>query len=63
MTASSNRIYGVGLALDYARMAFEDDPRPARQKIEQSIEALNRSSRISAPTSWICGRASSTVRT
>jgi two-component system sensor histidine kinase DevS len=34
-------IYGVGLALDYARMAIEDEPRLARQKIDQSIEALN----------------------
>lgn len=34
-------IYGVGLALDYARMALEDDPIQAREKIEQSIEALN----------------------
>ena len=34
-------IYGVGLALDYARMAIEDDPKQARAKIEQSIEALN----------------------
>ena len=34
-------IYGVGLALDYARLALEDDPRQARQKIEQSIDALN----------------------
>jgi signal transduction histidine kinase len=34
-------IYGVGLALDYARMAIEDDPKQARFKIEQSIDALN----------------------
>ncbi len=34
-------IYGVGLALDYARMAIDQDPKQARQKIEQSIEALN----------------------
>jgi signal transduction histidine kinase len=34
-------IYGVGLALDYARMALEDDPKQSYQKIEQSIEALN----------------------
>ncbi len=34
-------IYGVGLALDYARVAIEEEPRLARQKIEQSIEALN----------------------
>jgi two-component system sensor histidine kinase DevS len=34
-------IYGVGLALDYARMAIDEDPMQARAKIEQSIEALN----------------------
>jgi two-component system sensor histidine kinase DevS len=34
-------IYGVGLALDYARMAMDEDPKQARAKIEQSIEALN----------------------
>ena len=34
-------IYGVGLALDYARIALDEDPRLSRQKIEQSIEALN----------------------
>ena len=34
-------IYGVGLALDYARLAIDDDPGQTCQKIEQSIEALN----------------------
>jgi len=34
-------IYGVGLALDYARIALDEDTQTARQKIEQSIEALN----------------------
>ncbi len=34
-------IYGVGLALDFARMALQDDPEQARAKIEQSIAALN----------------------
>ncbi|MEW5872817.1 MAG: GAF domain-containing sensor histidine kinase [Chloroflexota bacterium] len=34
-------IYGVGLALDYVRMAFDEDSEQARQKIEQSIDALN----------------------
>ena len=38
-------IYGVGLVLDYARMAIEDEPHLARHKIEQSIEALNSSIR------------------
>jgi signal transduction histidine kinase len=34
-------IYCVGLALDYARMSIDEEPQQARQKIEQSIEALN----------------------
>ena len=34
-------IYGVGLALDYAQSAVEEDPRMARLKIEQAIEGLN----------------------
>jgi signal transduction histidine kinase len=34
-------IYGVGLALDYARMAIMDDPADAHDKIEQAIEGLN----------------------
>ncbi len=34
-------IYGVGLALEYARISIEDDPRQARKKIEQAIEGLN----------------------
>jgi signal transduction histidine kinase len=34
-------IYGVGLALDYARVALRDDPDQARGKIEQSIGSLN----------------------
>jgi two-component system, NarL family, sensor histidine kinase DevS len=34
-------IYGVGLALDFARMAINDDPEQARRKIEESIGALN----------------------
>jgi signal transduction histidine kinase len=34
-------IYGVGLALDYARMELDEDPRQSRQKIEQSIHDLN----------------------
>lgn len=34
-------IYGVGLALDYARIALTEDPTPAIPKIEQSITALN----------------------
>lgn len=34
-------IYGVGLALDFARMAITDDPEQARRKIEESIGSLN----------------------
>jgi two-component system, NarL family, sensor histidine kinase DevS len=34
-------IYSVGLALDFARLALDEDPRQARQKIEQAIEGLN----------------------
>lgn len=34
-------IYGVGLALDFARMAINDDPEQAKRKIEESIGALN----------------------
>lgn len=34
-------IYGVGLALDYARIAIDEDPQLARQKIIDSIAALN----------------------
>jgi len=34
-------IYGVGLALDYVRLALNDDPESAIEQIEQSIDALN----------------------
>lgn len=34
-------IYAVGLALDYAQVAIEEDPKMARAKIEQAIEGLN----------------------
>jgi len=34
-------IYGVGLALDFARMALDEDPVEARKKIEESINSLN----------------------
>lgn len=34
-------IYGVGLALDFARMALDEDPVEARRKIEESISSLN----------------------
>jgi signal transduction histidine kinase len=38
-------IYGVGLALEYARMAVEEDPDLTRSKISQSIDGLNESIR------------------
>ena len=38
-------IYAVGLALDYVRVAIDDDPRQARQKIEQAIDGLNQAIR------------------
>jgi two-component system sensor histidine kinase DevS len=34
-------IYGVGLALDYARISMEDAPELAGNKIEESIDSLN----------------------
>jgi signal transduction histidine kinase len=34
-------IYGVGLALEYARMAVNEDPDLTRDKISQSIDGLN----------------------
>jgi signal transduction histidine kinase len=34
-------IYAVGLALDYARLALNEDPDQASLKIEQAIEGLN----------------------
>jgi signal transduction histidine kinase len=34
-------IYAVGLALDYAQIALEEDPKLAKIKIEQAIEGLN----------------------
>lgn len=34
-------IYAVGLALDYAQIALEEDPKLAKSKIEQAIEGLN----------------------
>jgi two-component system sensor histidine kinase DevS len=34
-------IYAVGLALDYARLAVDEDPEQARDKIAQSIQGLN----------------------
>lgn len=34
-------IYGVGLALEYARMAVDEDPDLTRDKISKSIDGLN----------------------
>ncbi len=34
-------IYAVGLALDFARTALDDDPEQSRDKIGQAIEGLN----------------------
>jgi two-component system, NarL family, sensor histidine kinase DevS len=36
-------IYAVGLALDFARKALDDDPEQSRRKINQAIEGLNSS--------------------
>ena len=38
-------IYAVGLALDFARVALEDDVNQSRQKIEQAIDGLNKTIR------------------
>ncbi|MCS7246968.1 MAG: GAF domain-containing sensor histidine kinase [Anaerolineales bacterium] len=38
-------IYAVGLALDYARVALEEDPQQAKYKIEQAIDGLNKTIR------------------
>jgi len=34
-------IYGVGLALEYIRVALEEDPKVAQDKINESIDTLN----------------------
>ena len=38
-------IYAVGLALEYARVALDEDPKQSRLKIEQAIEDLNKTIR------------------
>lgn len=38
-------IYAVGLALDYARVALDEDREQAKQKIEQAIDGLNKTIR------------------
>lgn len=38
-------IYAVGLALDYARVAIDENPRESHQKIDQALEGLNKAIR------------------
>ncbi len=38
-------IYAVGLALEYARVAIDEDPELSRRKIEQAIDSLNKTIR------------------
>lgn len=38
-------MYGVGLALEYARLAMDEEPSLAKDKISQSIEGLNKAIR------------------
>lgn len=38
-------IYAVGLALEYARVAIDEDPRQSQYKIDQAIEGLNKTIR------------------
>ena len=38
-------IYAVGLALEYVRVALEEDPKQSRQKIAQAIDSLNKTIR------------------
>ena len=38
-------IYGVGLALEFARVALEEDPKQSLQKIETAIDGLNKTIR------------------
>ncbi len=38
-------IYGVGLALEFARVALQEDPRQSQLKIEQAIDGLNKTIR------------------
>lgn len=38
-------IYGVGLALEYARVAIDEDPNQSEQKIQQAIDGLNKTIR------------------
>ncbi|MBI5351013.1 MAG: GAF domain-containing sensor histidine kinase [Chloroflexi bacterium] len=38
-------IYGVGLALEGARLTLEEDPRSAKEQIHQSIDGLNQAIR------------------
>lgn len=38
-------IYGVGLALEYARDTLQEDPQESRKKIEQALSGLNKTVR------------------
>jgi signal transduction histidine kinase len=38
-------IYGVGLALEFARVALQEEPKQSQQKIEQAIDGLNKTIR------------------
>jgi two-component system sensor histidine kinase DevS len=38
-------IYAVGLALDYARVAIDENPKESRQKIDQAMDGLNKAIR------------------
>lgn len=38
-------IYAVGLALDYARVAIDADPKESKQKIDQAMDGLNKAIR------------------
>ena len=38
-------IYAVGLALDYARVALDENPKESRQKIDQAMDGLNKAIR------------------
>lgn len=38
-------IYAVGLALDYARVAIDENPKESKQKIDQAMDGLNKAIR------------------
>jgi two-component system, NarL family, sensor histidine kinase DevS len=53
-------IYAVGLALDFARKALEEDPEQSRRKIDQAVEGLN--SAIGDIRSYISDLAPTPIR-